>query len=339
MDFDQYINSVIAEQDQADQAAKEEPAEEEVETKEEDEKEVNEDEPQPKEKRSESLLSDASNEEDIESEEPEVVSKPEKRKIPVKVYGKEKELELDDDEIQKYVQKGHAVDLQFKKNAEERKELEEMRSQIDEIFSFIKKDPIGFFEKVVGQEKAKQLYEERVVESLALEKMSPEQRDAYLYERKIQERKDAAARELAEIEAKEADERNRYYVSQLNEMTQDALKSVDLPVTKSVHTEFLAFSMPYIRHNDDVTYEELEILADRFKEVKQETVRGTFEKLDGEGLYNLLGKDNAEKLRKFFLKQAQPIKEVVAQKGSAPKSKKDPEKWDQRQTRDYFDSL
>ena len=90
---------------------------------------------------------------------------------------------------------------------------------------------------------------------------------AYQYERQLKVRKEQMAQELAEIEAKESEERNKYYVTQLNDMTQDALKSVDLPVNKALHTEFLAFAMPYVRHNDDVTYEELEVLADRFKEV------------------------------------------------------------------------
>lgn len=332
MDFDQYIDSVINEVPEEAPEAKEEVEKEE---------EGFQDEPQ-HEENPENTVSDEDREPDSEDPaEPEIKKedKPSgKRKIPIKVYGKEEELELDDDEIKKYVQKGHAVDLQFKKNAEERKELEALKAQIEETISYVKNNPIDFLEKTVGKEQAQKIYEDRVIESLAMQKMSPEQREAYQYEKQIEQRRQAAKEELEQIKAQESEERNRYYLTQLNEMTQDALKSVDLPISKASHTEFLAFATPYIRHNDDVTYEELEILADRFKEVKQENIRQSFEKLDGEGLYNLLGKQNAEKIRKFFLKQAQPVKEAPKPKTDFS-SKKDPERWDPRKTRDYFDSL
>ena len=123
---------------------------------------------------------------DLIQEPVEKVEKKEKKKYKVQTYGKEKELEIGEDEIPEYVQKGHAATEKWKEANKIREEVLAKEKWIKDWEETIKKNPDVYFEQVFGKDKAKKFYEERVLRDYEMEKLPPEQREIYEYQSRVE---------------------------------------------------------------------------------------------------------------------------------------------------------
>jgi len=108
----------------------------------------------------------------------------EKKKYKIKYNGKEEEVEVDDNAIVEALQKSRDYTKKTQEAAEDRKQAAEARKQAETIFKLLdnlKEDPNGIFDfgKQFLNHDIEAIAEQRVLEKLKYEMMSPEDRERY----------------------------------------------------------------------------------------------------------------------------------------------------------------
>lgn len=258
----------------------------------------------------------------------------EKKKFKVKSYGKEKEIEIADEELPEYIQKGHSATEKWKQAQEVMRKASEIEKRNQEFAEAFKKDPEKAMELILGRETLDSLSEKRIMRQIQMEKMTPEQRELY----EIKERIAAAKKEEEEIvskrQAKEQEEKETFFEAQFKTMTTDALKKIGFEApTKMIMNRFLLTMRPFLSHaQEQATPEDLDILATHFKKTMDDEFREHFSKMDGAQLAAQLGQENVEKIRKHLLTGHTPPNQP--QKKPVKKEEKEP-----MLARDYFNSL
>ena len=239
----------------------------------------------------------------ISNEEP---LKKEKKKIKVKAYGKEKELEVGEDELPSYVQKGYAAEEKWKEAQETLRKASEIDKRNQEFTENFKKDPEKAMELLLGRETLDSLSEKRILRAIEMEKLSPVQKEEYEASQKLEGYK----KEIAEFESKkqqaEQDKQVAFFESQFKQMTTQALKKIGYEKpSKLVLNRFLMTIRPFLAHAEGpATEEDMDILADHFAKTMEDEKVEHLTSMDGAALAKYLGKENVEKIRKHLMNGA-----------------------------------
>ncbi|HNC59435.1 MAG TPA: hypothetical protein PLP33_28670 [Leptospiraceae bacterium] len=260
-------------------------------------------------------------------------AKKEKKKIKVKAYGKEKELEVGDEDFQAYVQKGYAAEEKWKEAQEALRKASEIDNRNQEFAENFKKDPEKAMELLLGRETLDLLSEKRILRAMEMEKLSPVQREEYEAYQKLE----AYKKEIADFEAKkqkqEEERQIDFFEAQFKDMTTKALQKIGYEKpSKLVLNRFLMTIRPFLAHADGpATEEDMDILAHHFAKTMDEEKTEHLTAMDGPALAKYLGKENVEKIRKYLMNGAsKPISTQVEQpKKDLPKGN----------LRDYIKSL
>lgn len=234
------------------------------------------------------------------------VSKKEKKKIKVKAYGKEKELEVGDEDLPAYVQKGYAAEEKWKEAQEALRKASEIDKRNQEFAENFKKDPEKAMELLLGRETLDSLSEKRILRAMEMEKLSPVQREEYEASQKLE----AYKKEIAEFEAKkqkqEEERQVAFFEAQFKDMTTKALQKIGYEKpSKLVLNRFLMTIRPFLAHADGpATEEDMDILAQHFAKTMDEEKTEHLTAMDGPTLAKYLGKENVEKIRKYLMNGA-----------------------------------
>lgn len=244
------------------------------------------------------------------------IKKEEKKKwkVPVKTYGKEKELEISEDELPEYVQRGHAATEKWKEANKILSGIAEREAKLKEQEEFFEKHPDLYLEQKLGREKAMKLHEQKVLRAYEMEKMTPEQREIYDYQAKVDALKQEEQELRTKAEKREQEHMEAYAMQRLQEMTSSALKKVGIEnPTPFVYRKYLDFIRPYLENAENVTEGEMDMLTKEFSKSNTEEQAKHFDSLSPEQLASTLGKKNVEKIRKYILglngKAEEPAKE------------------------------
>lgn len=258
--------------------------------------------------------------------------KKEKKKYKVQTYGKEKELEIGEDEIPEYVQKGHAATEKWKEANKIREEVLAKEKWIKDWEETIKKNPDVYFEQVFGKDKAKKFYEERVLRDYEMEKLPPEQREIYEYQSRVEALKKEEQELMSKSEARKAQEMEAYAMQRLQDMTTSSLKKVGIENPDGVtYRQYLDFIRPYLEHAENVTENEMDLLTKEFHKRSTEGRVKRFDTMTPEQLVAEIGKKNVEKIRSYLLS--------AAGKPQVEEVKKPKEEKKFNSIREYMDTL
>lgn len=260
--------------------------------------------------------------------------KKEKKKFKVKSYGKEKEIELDDEELPEYVQRGAAATEKWKETVKIQKEIAEKEKWIKDWESTIKKNPDVYFEQLFGKDKAQQYYETKVLRAYEMEKMSPEQKEVYERSSRIAELKKEEEELAAKSQQRKDEEMELYAMQRLSDMTSSALKKVGIETPNpTVFRKYLDFIRPYLENAENVTEHEMDLLTTEWNKRDSKERSELFNGMDGKQLMEHIGKANVEKIRKELLTEAgaPPVEQKKTQQ------KDDPKKY--KSVKEYINSL
>lgn len=237
-------------------------------------------------------------EEAIEAKKEEI-KRSNKKKIPLKVNGKQQEVEIDldnDQELAKYLQKAMAADERFQ-------EASSMRKQMDQFIDLLRNDPLSILMHPDIGVDVKNLAERVINQEIEEMQKSPEQKE--------QER---LQRELEELRQQLESEQNAKRQAELARLEEQAFMQLDQDIDEALASSKTLPKSPYvIKRIADAMINATELgyhnvrVQDILPVVEQEMVREMqemFGKMPEEVLENLLG-DNSNRLRKRRLAKAQ----------------------------------
>lgn len=236
-------------------------------------------------------------------------TKPELKKFKVKAYGKEKELEVKDDEIQTYIQKGYAAEEKWKEAQEALRKSSEIEKRNQEFSENFKKDPEKAMELLLGRENLDSISEKRILRAMEMEKMSPEQREEYEVKQRLAKYKKEEEEYNAKKQQAEEEKQVAYFEAQFKNLTTNALKKIGYEKpSKLILNRFLMTIRPFLAHADGpATEEDMDILADHFQKTMEDEKGEHLNSMDGAAIAAYLGKDNVEKLRKHLMNGVKPV--------------------------------
>jgi hypothetical protein len=252
--------------------------------------------------------------------------KPSKRQI--KANGKIVEIDPADEE--KYLSLGIASDEKFQSAAAERK-------QAEQLFIRMKSDPWGVMAELGIN--PREMSEEYLLKQLELEMMTPEQKEAHEIKQKLkgyedkeaEAKKAAEEREAAEKEEKEKSEMDALTAKYQEEYTSQFLEAIEKTSLPKNYTTMRRTAEVLMQHR--MTGKDISV-AQALKIVEQDATSSLKEilgALDGDTLINYLGKETADKIRKYELsklKNPEPqqhrVKETAQKAETSPKT---PEEW------------
>lgn len=247
-----------------------------------------------------------------------------KYKVPVKTYGKEKEIEIDEDQIPEYVQKGHSATEKWKEAVKIREEIQAKEKWIKDWEDTIKNNPDVYFEQLLGKDKASSFYESKVLSAYEMEKMSPEQRELYQVKDRIAKARKEEEEITSKAQARKDQEMEQYAMQRLDQMSKSSLKKAGIEnPTPFVFRKYLDFIRPYLENADNVTEQDMDLLSAEFSKRNSQEQSQQLDSMDETALANFLGKKNVEKVRRYLmgLSGKKPTLETEAPKKEEPKFK------------------
>lgn len=236
-----------------------------------------------------------------------------KKKFKVKAYGKEKELEVKDEEIPNYVQKGYAAEEKWKEAQETLRKANEIEKRNEEFAANFKKDPESAMELLLGRENLDSISEKRILRAMEMEKMSPEQREEYEVKQRLAKYKKEEEEYVSKKQQAEEEKQVAFFEAQFKEMTNNSLKKIGIEKpSKLILNRFLMTIRPFLANaNGPASEEDMDILASHFKKEMDQERSEHLSTMDGQQIANWIGKENVEKIRKYLMNGAS--KPVVKQ--------------------------
>ena len=240
--------------------------------------------------------------EEQKAPEPKEPPKPAKKQYKAKVNGKEKVLEVGDDELESYIQKALAADEKFNEAAMTRK-------QVEAFINDLRTNPLAVLSHPDLGIDIKSLAEKVLLDELAEAEKSPEQKRLEEMDRKLKEYEDKAKK--LEDEKREA-ELNRIKAEQFKKFDDDivdALQATNLPksayVVKRI-TDTLIEALNLEDGNGKQLYPDLtvkDIMPIVEENIRQE-MEQMFQVMPTDMLEKLIGKNHLNSLRKSRVAQA-----------------------------------
>lgn len=262
-----------------------------------------------------------------------------------------KERYLSPEEAKAYVQKGLAFEPKMS-------ELARLQNETKQFLEVLRNDPakIIFNEKLGNPEDnlRKILASTKVSDAtkdmlgqwyynnvMVPEKMTPEQREAAEWKRKAEEYDTyKTTQEQQRIQADNA-ARVGQALAQLKSQISEAMTEAGVPISAKIAPKIAQRVAQVLRagHIAGKAITPKEAMA-KVKAEMQEDRRAYLDNLDDEQLVEMLGKENAEKVRKYFLKAIKGKDTSVKNQNSAPGAKRTERKtMNSDQFRDYLDEL
>lgn len=195
----------------------------------------------------------------------------------LKVFGKEEEVDLDEDGIVRELQKKRALEKKFS-------DFEQARRRAERIIELAEKDPVGFLQELGKDPDA--LARQRVAEKARLEAMTEQERELHELRqwKKQQEEAAAKAKEQAEKQKKEALKAD--LVKKNNERFIKALEKSGLP--KTYESLYFMAETARIALDDGIEYTDEELAKETARRLDNLTER-YLGSLDGPALTKKLG--------------------------------------------------
>ena len=250
---------------------------------------------------------------------PEAVKQAEKRRYKLNVYGKEEEVEYDDETITKELQKARAASKTREEAAKERQEVERMRAeyaqkdqQIKQIFDLLKNPSTA--RQILRQlgTPVEELGREELEEYVKYQQMTPEQRELHELrqekaQRAEQERvwKEQQAQREYQEQVQAAQE--RFSGTIVAAMGKLGLSETDARASSEI-AQRLAFKLEQsLALGEPLSPDDL---AEELREDMREQHRILYGKLPGEQLFGLLGEDALKKAHEYAAKRVPQVPSV-----------------------------
>lgn len=239
-----------------------------------------------------------------------------KRKFKLKVDGEEVEEEIDFNDEAGMVQR-----LQLAKAAKKRMtEAVSARKQAMDIVKAFEKDPESMLERL--GDKGREIAEKYLMKHIQETMLTPEEKKQREIEKKLKEYEEKEEREN-KLRETTAQERKEYEYAQAFQNTiVSALEKSGLPKSPELVKRMASIMQKNLDFGLELTPDDL------VEEVKSELTQ-MFQAItkdsDGEKLLNILGKDAANKIRKYDLKSLQEKQAQVFQGGGKKPSQSKPE--------------
>lgn len=226
-----------------------------------------------------------------------------KKKFKVKAYGKEKELEVKDDEIPNYVQKGYAAEEKWKEAQETLRKASEIEKRNEEFAANFKKDPESAMELLLGRETLDSLSEKRILRAMEMEKMSPEQREEYEVKQRLAKYKKEEEEYVSKKQKAEEEKQVAFFEAKFKDLMLSSLKKIGLEKpTLYDQSHFMRMVTPLLANMDGIpTEEDMEIVAEHFQKTEDSHRHEKIEKMSEEDFAKWIGPKGLEKARKYMM--------------------------------------
>lgn len=219
------------------------------------------------------------------------VTPPAKRKVRVKVDGKESEV--DEDEIVRDYQKFRAADKKFQEAAKLRKDAEA-------LIDLLKNDPVKALEHPSIGKNFKELAENYLIEQLKREQMTPEQRELMEARQKLEQFEKAQQEQQKQFEEQKMAELANHYEQEYQKSIIDALQNSGLPKTNVTVRRMAYYMHRALEQGYEVSAKDVVSLVKKDYHREIQELLGA---ADGDILEGLLG-DVSKKLRKMDVHKA-----------------------------------
>jgi hypothetical protein len=255
----------------------------------------------------------------------------EKRKYKSKVDGVEEELELTDEEVIAFIQKGKASGKRFQEASEKAK-------QVEAILEMLKKDPKKALSHPAIGHSTRKLAEEWLAAELEEELMDPKEKELRtLREQKAEVEGKLKEREEADRSAQEKTLITKYEAEYARDI-ETTIKANGLPFNKGTVNRVRDAMLLGLQAGQDVK------AADVIKDVKKDfetDIKELFAQSPAEMIAELLGEDSLKKVRSWDIARLKnPIKKV-GEKDQAPTdaTRKTEARRKTKSTNEYFNEL
>jgi len=249
---------------------------------------------------------------------PAAPAKPERRKFQLKIDGEEKEIDIDEEDLPRYIQKGLAAEKKFNEAARLRKEAELKIARIKQnTWEVIKEQGLD----------PDELSEKYIIEKYEKSNMTPEQRKLYEMEqqnRELMKFKEAYEQEKA---AREYDSKVQQYSARYEQELQDVLATGELPNTTASMNLLVQAFQERLEQLEDPDARDHVTLKDVVQDVKkyyQEELRAALSYFakDPIALEKMLGPDLFKQLREIDLAKYKAARAPAAQAKKAAEEQK-----------------
>jgi len=266
-----------------------------------------------------------------EQEEPEAEEPKEEQAAEVvatiKVDGRE--VNLTEEQLLKYAQRGYASDDRFQRAAQAMKEADEKVQSAAIIYKAVQQDPLGTLIQLHGEGPVRQLIEQWLMKKVQFEMMDPNEQKKITSQQEAQYWEQQAQMKKQQVEQTVHNEQVAAYERSINEQTTHMLKTKKLPDNKVMRKRiYTDIGLQLDAGADEPSVEEA---VDRvWNEIINEHSQ-IVDTLPNDELKSRFGK-TAEKLRKasvsdFKAKQKGPTaRRTTKQKNSTPKTISDAER-------------
>lgn len=232
--------------------------------------------------------------------------------LKLKVNGEELEYDVSNQEqLIKDLQLAKASQGKFEEAAQLARQVQEQEQQIGQLVQAIKSSPLDILNRLgIDVQKVAEDYLRPIYERMEL----PEaERQALEYQEQVQ-------RQQAELEHYRQQEQQRqneiqqarqveHYKNEINRV----IKESGLPETQDT-VQYIAMAYKTALQNNPQT--RLDDVIPQVKQAMQQNINQFAGNLEGEELIQAVGKDTAEKIRKFYLKQAGQTQEQEPQQNN-----------------------
>lgn len=230
--------------------------------------------------------------------------KPEsKKKFKVKSYGKEKEIEVKDEELPEYIQKGHSATEKWKEAQDFLRQAQEIQKKNEEFAQNFKKDPESAMELLLGRDTLDSLSEKRILRAMEMEKMSPEQKEEYEVKQRLAKYKKEEEEYKTRQQQAEESKQVAFFEAQFKDMTSKSLQKIGFEKpSKMIINRFLMTIRPFLANAEGpASQEDMDILASHFQSEMEKERAEHISSMDGSQIAKWLGQEGVEKLRKHLM--------------------------------------
>jgi len=256
------------------------------------------------EKASEEELEEVLEDNSASDQEKKQAAKELKKRLKLKVNGREIEEEIDfndDDKLRELLQKGYAADSKFQEAAG-------LKKQMQAFVQLMQQDPIQALQKLGHDpDKIAEMHMQKRIEEM---QKSPEQ----IAQEKMQKELEAlkAEKELLEKEKFDAEQKRvqDQYARQLDEEITSGLKNSELPKSPYVVKRIAELMMLGLSKNKNISVQDVLPIAE--KQIKGE-IQQMFAAMPEEIIEKILGQDVSNKLRKRRLNKMKKSVETASQ--------------------------
>lgn len=233
---------------------------------------------------------------EVPKEAPKEPPQPEKRAYKIKVLDREEDIQVTDDEIKTYIQKGKAADYKFEEAARARKEAQAKLEEADRRFERLKKETDKVL-KEMGID-PRQFSEQYLAKEIEMEMLDPKERElretkarlAQIEEENKAKEQERINREESEKTQKRVQALKDKFAAQIN----GVLKDSPLPPTERTVAKIATY-MQYCKKND-IPFDLSEIRERVVQDYKDDFAH-MFSKSEPSQVAAILGEDVIKKIR------------------------------------------